>query len=86
MGGGRAEPAVPEDMKLPAGATCGECRHVERCLAFGFTASPTRTTCDFSPSRFVARTEKDNGTATPSDASANPSSGNAPTDSVKPPN
>ena len=86
MGGGTVEAAVPEDMKLPAGATCGGCGHIERCLAFGFTASHTRTTCDFSPSRFVARSANDNGTATPSDASGNPSSGSAPTDSRKPPN
>ena len=46
-----------EDMQLPAGATCGDCAHVERCLALGFTSGRARTVCDFSPSRFAARRE-----------------------------
>ena len=59
-----------EDMQLPAGATCGDCAHVERCLALGFTASPVRTVCDFSPSRF--RTSRDSGTNTDSDTASPP--------------
>ena len=51
-----------EDMQLPAGATCGDCGHVERCLALGFTSSRARTVCDFSPSRF--RASRDSGTDT----------------------
>lgn len=41
-------------MQLPKGKTCADCFHVERCVAFGFT-QPTRTMCDFFPSRFMAR-------------------------------
>ena len=57
-----------EDMQLPAGATCGDCAHVERCLALGFTPSRTRTVCDFSPSRF--RASRDSGTGTSTDTAS----------------
>jgi hypothetical protein len=39
------------DMKLPAGLSCGNCRHLPRCQAL-FRCKPTNTTCDWSPSRF----------------------------------
>jgi len=42
-------------MHLPEGKTCGDCVHLSRCLAFGFTRSPERTSCDFYPRRFVVR-------------------------------
>ena len=43
-----------DDMKLPAGKTCGDCRHVAHCLAvYGIKAE--NTTCDFAPSRFEDR-------------------------------
>ncbi|MEX0497688.1 hypothetical protein AB3X34_04525 [Raoultella terrigena] len=46
------DPADPDKMKLPAGNTCGNCRHLRRCKAmFGHTE--TDTYCDWSPSRFV---------------------------------
>ena len=59
-----------EDMQLPAGATCGDCAHVERCLALGFTSSRTRTVCDFSPSRF--RASHDSGPDTGGDTASPP--------------
>ena len=58
-----------KDMQLPAGASCGDCGHVERCLALGFTPSRSKTMCDFSPSRFVARRE---GGETTSENAASP--------------
>lgn len=39
-------------MALPAGKTCGDCRHWQRCSALIQTLDPALTTCDFSPSRF----------------------------------
>lgn len=44
--------AAENEMKLPQGKTCGDCAHVRRCRAFGFTPSETETSCDFHPSRF----------------------------------
>ena len=41
-------------MWLPTGSTCGDCAHVERCLAFGYTRSRDRQSCDFFPRRFAA--------------------------------
>ena len=51
------DPAGPDKMRLPAGATCGSCGHIRRCKAmFGHTE--TDTYCDWSPSRFIpAKTE-----------------------------
>lgn len=40
------------DMKLPEGKTCGDCCHIRRCKAFGFTW-PERTSCDFYPNKFT---------------------------------
>lgn len=46
------DPADLDKMKLPAGNTCGNRRHLRRCKAmFGHTE--TDTYCDWSPSRFV---------------------------------
>ena len=48
------DPADPDKMRLPVGATCGDCVHLRRCVSiFGHTE--TDTTCDWSPSRFQAR-------------------------------
>lgn len=45
------DPTDPDKMRLPIGATCGDCRHIYRCKAmFGHTE--TDTYCDWSPSRF----------------------------------
>jgi hypothetical protein len=40
-------------MKLPDGTTCGNCAHIRRCLAFGFSDSEKQSTCDFFPRRFL---------------------------------
>ena len=39
-------------MELPEGKTCGDCVHIGRCIAFGFTRERERTYCDFFPRRF----------------------------------
>lgn len=45
------DPADPDKMRLPVGATCGDCVHIKRCKAiFGHVESDTY--CDWSPSRF----------------------------------
>lgn len=38
-------------MDLPHGTTCGDCMHIKRCLALGFTPSETETVCSFYPRR-----------------------------------
>jgi hypothetical protein len=49
----RSEPNYDAEMKLPEGKTCGDCKHIKRCKAFGY-AQPDRRDCDFYPSRFAA--------------------------------
>jgi hypothetical protein len=45
------DPTDPDKMRLPAGATCGDCVHIYRCKSiFGHVESDT--SCDWSPSRF----------------------------------
>ena len=45
------DPTDPDKMRLPAGATCGQCIHIARCTAlFGHVESDTH--CDWSPSRY----------------------------------
>jgi hypothetical protein len=39
------------DMNLPAGRTCADCAHVERCRWL-ISVTETNTHCDWSPSRF----------------------------------
>lgn len=54
------DPQDPDKMRLPAGVTCGNCHHIQRCKAiFGHTE--TDTYCDWSPSRFVAKEARSNG-------------------------
>lgn len=43
--------SVDDDMKLPEGKTCGDCRHIKRCTAL-FGVKATNTFCDFAPSCF----------------------------------
>jgi hypothetical protein len=44
------------DMDLPGGKTCGDCVSFRRCNAiFGHIAADE--SCDWAPSRFVARKE-----------------------------
>ena len=45
-----------ETMDLPAGKSCGDCHHIRRCLALGFTSSADNTSCDFFPVRFHGAT------------------------------
>jgi hypothetical protein len=46
------DPIDPDKMGLPAGITCGDCRHIGRCKAmFGHVEADTY--CDWSPSRFA---------------------------------
>ncbi|OLU23112.1 hypothetical protein BVH03_23075 [Pseudomonas sp. PA15(2017)] len=48
-------PRTGDDMDLPEGMTCGDCRHARRCIAmFGHIAEDL--SCDWSPSRFQAAT------------------------------
>ena len=51
------------DATLPGGATCGDCRHLMRCLKFGYTDSRERRECDWTPIRFRQRevTDADRG-------------------------
>lgn len=39
-------------VELPEGKTCGDCAHIRRCSAFGFTSGPSASSCDFFPRRF----------------------------------
>ena len=53
-------------MVLPDGKMCGDCAHVKRCTAFGFTASAAEVACDFFPRRaafVVEPTERQVATA-----------------------
>lgn len=40
-----------DDTALPAGKTCGDCRHITRCKTM-FGHVETDIYCDWSPSRF----------------------------------
>lgn len=42
------------DMLLDDGVTCDDCRHSDRCFAFGFS-KPGRYRCDFYPSKFCSK-------------------------------
>lgn len=44
-----------DDMKLPAGKTCGDCKHFNRC-EWLISCKPTNEECDWSPSRFILKT------------------------------
>lgn len=41
-------------MKLPDGKTCGDCRHVERCVSM-FGHVPSDAYCDWFPRRFAEK-------------------------------
>jgi hypothetical protein len=47
----RAEPNYDAEMQLPAGMTCDNCRHAQRCFGIGYS-QPGRTSCDFWPNKF----------------------------------
>ena len=46
------DPDYDAEMKLPAGKTCGDCFHINRCLGIGYISSAANTSCDFLPSRY----------------------------------
>lgn len=46
---------LADEMRLPAGKTCGDCFHIRRCKAM-FGHVETDTYCDWSPSRFRRNT------------------------------
>lgn len=41
-------------MELPAGKTCGDCKHFRHCASF-YAHEATDTYCDFFPRRFLER-------------------------------
>ncbi len=41
-----------DSMKLPAGKSCNDCAHLERCAAL-FGVNAQNVTCDFAPSRYA---------------------------------
>jgi hypothetical protein len=57
----RKEPDYGAEMKLSEGKTCGDCWHLKRCRALGFTSSDANTRCDFHPRRFVDAGFPDDG-------------------------
>ena len=46
-------PGVHPEAMLEPGTTCGDCAHVRRCTALGFTRAENGW-CDFIPIRFRA--------------------------------
>lgn len=38
--------------KLPKGKVCGDCAHIVRCKALGYTDNPDNPFCSFIPSRY----------------------------------
>jgi len=47
-----AEPNYAAERKLPAGATCADCRHGKRCDGLFGAIRNAFTSCDFWPSRY----------------------------------
>lgn len=47
-----AEPNYAAERKLPAGTTCADCRHGQRCDGLFGAIRHSFTSCDFWPSRF----------------------------------
>ena len=47
-------PKNDDDMRLPAGKTCGDCSSYNRCNKL-FGCFVTNVSCDFAPSRFVEK-------------------------------
>jgi hypothetical protein len=50
-------------MNLPAGQTCGTCRHEKRCVGM-FGAKRENDYCQFFPRRFLAVVTEDQGNTT----------------------
>jgi hypothetical protein len=49
------DPADEFGMRLPAGKTCGDCKHYEYCADL-FDCRAANTVCDWAPHRFVQST------------------------------
>jgi hypothetical protein len=47
-----SEPNYREEMKLPEGYKCADCRAIKFCAGIGCT-TPEATKCDYWPNRFV---------------------------------
>lgn len=45
-----------DDMDLPIGKMCGDCRHYDRCVML-FSCPVTNVKCDWAPSRFHPKPE-----------------------------
>ena len=46
--------STPDDMALPSGKTCIDCKFHGYCVKL-FGCDPTNTHCDWAPSRFAAK-------------------------------
>ena len=42
-----------KDMLLPKGKTCKDCLHFQRTCEWLISCDPNKTSCDWSPSRFL---------------------------------
>lgn len=45
-----------DEMKLPEGKTCGDCKHLDKCERL-FGVNYLNTVCDFYPPRFIETPE-----------------------------
>lgn len=52
LGGSPMTDTSVDDMKLPEGKTCCDCRYWKRCSSLIDDLDGTETHCDFAPSRF----------------------------------
>lgn len=54
----------PDDMLLPEGKSCADCRNFERCKAFigERHINDKQHRCDWAPSRFLQRNETERET------------------------
>jgi hypothetical protein len=58
---GVSEPDYDAEMRLPDGMTCADCRHGWRCDALFGAVRRAFTSCDFWPSRYIAKVTMDGG-------------------------
>lgn len=54
MARARAKAIGVGSIRLPAGKTCGDCKHFRRCSLL-FNCDDLSTVCDWVPNRFEAR-------------------------------
>lgn len=50
-----SEPNYAAEMRLPAGKTCADCHHGERCDGLFGAIRRGFTSCDFWPSKFLEK-------------------------------